>query len=240
MKRLILLLCGFVVLNMAHAQNEQQQINAIKSNMDFLYATGVSSVSGESALDNARDLLAVEIEQWLKENDAKDLTGYVAKSKEHMSQIKTQRGKLYRVFVYVKKKDVLPFYNEENMLVSDFVSAKNADVQPVIVASEERKDETDSYHPTETEKAMVRIASFSKLNDYINQGRRDERIVDVGKYSDMPKEGIIYVFIHNRLGEIPACMKVTNGSAVNLITGKEDRISDYKGCGAIWIKIDND
>lgn len=277
MRRVILLLCLFATFNISYAQNEQQKINEIKSNTDYLYATGISSASGEEASDNAKDLLALEIEQWLKENNTDDIAGYVAKSKETASQISTRRGNLYRVFVYVKKQDVLPYYKEEEVMVIDFVEpqtqTENSDANkedasaaadnsasekadnstPVIgnsVSTDTAKldlgrqdteaEESPLYAPTAQEKAMTNISSFTELNDYINRGRRDESIVDVGKYSDMPKTGIIYVFIHNRMGEIPACMKVTDGTAVNLSTGKEDTISDYKGCGAIWIKINND
>ena len=277
MRRLILLLSVFATFSISYAQNEQQQINAIKSNIDFLYATGISSASGEEASDNAKDLLALEIEQWLKENNTDDIAGYVAKSKETASQISTRRGNLYRVFVYVKKQDVLPYYKEEEVMVVDFVepqtqtensdankedasaaadnsaSEKTDNSTPVIgnsVSTDTAKldlgrqdtkvEESPLYAPTAQEKAMTEIASFTELNEFVNRGRRDGCITAVGKYSDMPKIGTVYVFIHNRMGEIPACMKVTDGTAVNLSTGNEDTISDYKGCGAIWIKINND
>lgn len=245
MKRIILLLFLSFIFQASYIQDEQQKINAIKSNTDYLYATGVSSASGEEASDNAQDLLALEIEQWLKENKTEDIAGFVAKSKEMASQISTRRGSLYRVFAYIKKKDVLPYYKEENVMVVDFVGPQalpeNSVSTDTTPSTPDRKEmvtnELPIYAPTAREKAMTEISSFVELNDFVNIGRRDGSIITVGKYSDMPKTGTIYVFIHNRSGEIPACMKVSDGTAVNLATGKEDRITDYKGCGAIWIKI---
>ena len=104
--------------------------------------------------------------------------------------------------------------------------------QPVIQAVEDSK-----YIPNDKEKELLNIKTFIELNEYINEGRENENIVQVGKYSTLPTDGIIYVFIHNREGEIPACMKNEKGRTLNLSTGKEDQITNYKGCGAIWIRF---
>ena len=74
------LLIGMLLLTSlsSYSQNEMQEINHIKSNINFLYATGTSSVSAEDAANNAKDLIALEIEQWLKENSAEDIAGYEA------------------------------------------------------------------------------------------------------------------------------------------------------------------
>lgn len=241
------------------AQNEQQQINAIKRNMSFLYANGTSTASADEASKNAKDLLALEIEQWLKENTKDSIAGYVAKSKENMSEIKTKRGNLYRVFIFVKKKDVLPYYKEENMMIvrlNDSVETKKDTIDIIKVNKQgttepaaPAQDASSSvrhvpisenaesiYVPSAREKRMLDIKTFSELNDYINRGRADSSIAQVGKYSNLPQNEVVYVFIHNKQGEIPACIKKTDGKSINLRTGKEDVVSSYKGCGAIWIK----
>ena len=239
-RKLFLSLGMTICVSTLVAQNELQEINAIKSNMNFLYATGTSTKSGEEASNNARDLLNLEIEQWLKENSKEDIAGYIAKSRESQSQIQTRRGNLYRVFAFVKKKDILPYYKEEDVMVVGYVNPKEIDVsidnsnkKPV---QKTRESESPSYTPTLKERVLMGISTFTKLNEYINSGREDGSITDVGKYSNMPQMGLVYVFIHNKQGEIPACLKLMDGKALNLATGKDDMISNYKGCGAIWIK----
>ena len=230
--------CGFTI-----AQNEMQQINAIKSNIDFLYATGTSSVSAEEASNNAKDLLALEIEMWLKERVTDDIAGYVAKSKENLSQIKTRRGNLFRVFAYVKKYDILPYQKTEDVMVVDFVPSQqqevpdSAIVKPIQIDADSVIAMEPSYAPSETEKKMLAIKTFQELNDYVNKGREQEWITSVGNYASMPTTGTFYVFIHNKQREVPACLKVQDDKAINIKTGHEERVSDYKGCGAIWIKI---
>lgn len=266
MRKYILLLCISLIVGEVLAQNEQQSINEIKANRNYLYATGTSATSEEEALDNAQDLLALEIEQWLRSKGTDDMAGYIAKSQDCRSMIRTRRGKLYRVFVFVKKKDVLPYYKEEDVMVVGFVDSANKQEEPNAVDSVYRETPdtiqtqqatsdssktsplqmveataTDSsYIPTPEERAMMKVQNFTELNDYINRGRECESIVEVGKYSNMPTAGIVYVFIHNRQGEIPACLKVTNGVAINMTSGERDIISRYKGCGAIWIKLKNE
>lgn len=265
MRKRILFLCLTLAAGLLHAQDdEQQKINAIKSNVNYLYATGTSKTNAEEASENAKALLALEIEQWLKEN-AEDVNGYAAKSREHLSQIQTQRGSLYRAFVFVKKKDVLPYYKEEEVMVVDFattppvvqqkedtLSSRTTPEAVTTVVSEtkiqERTEaappvvvkESPVYIPTAREKSMLEIKTFNALNEFINKGREDENIMRVGNYANLPQTGTVYVFIHNRQGEIPACIKLADGRALKLSTGKEDRIADYKGCGVIWVKFKNE
>ena len=85
----------------------------------------------------------------------------------------------------------------------------------------------------------MKIKQFSQLNDYVNNGRKKKNIIAVGKYSNLPKDELVYVFIHNRQGEVVACLKKEMGNMLNLATKKTDVISNYKGCGAIWIKFSN-
>lgn len=265
MRRSILFLCLLMVSSVLFSQNEQQEINAIKSDLNYLYATGTSIASEDEATENAKDLLVLEIEQWLKENNTSDIAGYVAKSKERLSQIMTKRGKLYRVFAFVKKNDILPYFGEEKLMVVSYGDAQNSktenqqpsqtiDATPAAVVP--AKTEVDSvaesnvvqniavpivskpsYTPNAMEQEMLNIKTFVGLNDYINRGREDESIVEVGKYSNLPKSGMVYVFVHNREGKIAACMKVVDGTPTNLSSGGVDEITNYKGCGAIWIRI---
>lgn len=270
MKKIITLLC--IIPIVAFAQNEQMEINAIKNNPNILYATGVSKVNLDDASNNAKDLLALEIEQWLKENNSENISGYVAKSREKLSQITTRRGNLYRVFAYVRKIDILPYYKEEDVMVVDYVKQDNlksntlkvanndlakpdniptnkvrSQIDSVQIVSNNNKSNTveslphaNRYKPNLQENEMISIKSFAELNEYINNGRKQELISDVGKYSNLPETGTCYVFIHNKEGKIPACLKLIDGKAINMQSGENDIVSNYKGCGAIWIILKKD
>lgn len=97
-------------------EDKNAEINKIKRSRDYLTVTGTSMVSAEEASENARMLIDVEIEQWLQENAEGDIAGYIAKSKENLAVIETKRGSLFRAFIYVKKKDILPYYENETVM----------------------------------------------------------------------------------------------------------------------------
>lgn len=97
-------------------EDKNAEINKIKRSRDYLTVTGTSMVSAEEASENARMLIDVEIEQWLQENAEGDIAGYIAKSKENLAVIETKRGSLFRAFIYVKKKDILPYYENETVI----------------------------------------------------------------------------------------------------------------------------
>jgi hypothetical protein len=236
MKKLIfgLLLC-FPLLGLA--QNEMQTINSIKSDNDYLYATGTSTVSEEDATGIARELIRLEIEQWLKEQSVDDVAGYIAKSKDCLSQINTRRGNLYRVFVYVKKTNIMSYKKGENVIVVDLQNTQTQTQPQMQPQTPTPVAVQPSFVPTAQEQRLLAISTFSELNDYINQGRQSGEIISVGNYKNLPASGTCYVFIHNREGMIPAHIKWQDSNTVNMQTGLADNVSDYKGCGAIWIKI---
>ena len=111
----LLVLFAWTIPTLAQ-EDKNAEINKIKRSRDYLTVTGTSMVSAEEASENARMLIDVEIEQWLQGNAEGDIAGYVAKSKENLAVIETKRGSLFRAFIYVKKKDILPYYEDETVM----------------------------------------------------------------------------------------------------------------------------
>ena len=260
MNRIVIVLIAlFAYTQVTYAQHEVRDINAIKCNQNYIYATGTSVVSVEEASQNAKDLINAEIADWLKKNMEADVTGYIAKSQEQLGLIQTQRGNLFRVFVYVHKADILPYYKDEMVITgtlnnkleeakieSSVVKTKSASqdsIKEQLSITQKQEElatllvEESRYIPNDSENNILKIKTFIELNQFINEGRENQNIVQVGNYSTLPSEGVIYVFIHNREGLIPACMKIVNGHILNLSTGTNDQITNYKGCGAIWVRF---
>lgn len=98
-------------------EDKNAEINKIKRNRDYLTVTGTSTVSAEEASENAKMLIDVEIEQWIQENaECLDIAGYINTIKKNLTIIETKNGNLFRAFIYVKKKDILPFYEHETVI----------------------------------------------------------------------------------------------------------------------------
>lgn len=233
MKNILLILLLTVCLCPISAQGELDTINSIKMSGQYLYATGTSTVSEEDATNIANDLLLMEIEEWLKSVAKDDISGYIAKSKEQLGEIKTRRGKLYRSFAYVDKRSIQTCYGDEDIMVVGLSESWKADT------TRSMGSVTPKYELTNFEESMLAITTFDSLNEFILSRSEDNTIVDKGKYASRPKDGMYYLFVYNKSGIIPACLKVNGETIMNLQTKDVDNIANYKGCGAIWIKINN-
>ncbi|MGM9843563.1 MAG: hypothetical protein ACI30S_04995 [Muribaculaceae bacterium] len=185
--------------------------------------------------------MSLEIEQWLNEVNATDIAGYIAKSQKNISNIQTRRGNIYRVFAFVKKSDIMLYSKKDEVVVVDFnkeetdtVSGKTSVPTDSVIQHGEMVD--DKYQLTEDERLMLEVKTFESLQNYVKQGMSSGSIAEYGKYATMPVDGRIYLFVYNREGAIPACLKREGDRMINLSTGESDDIKNYKGCGAIWIK----
>ncbi len=230
-----------------------RQINAIKADTKkYIYAEATTA-KWEEAYENAKGLLEVKIEEWARTNtNSKDITGCVAKTDNSILEIKTRRGNLYRVFLYVKISDIMTYTVESDVVnvpvrheePQETIVVRHGEPETVSVilsgntaGNADTADTADiadnaEYTPTGLEMDMLKVGTFEYIESFI-KGRH---ITEYGKYSTMPSTGDFYVFIYNDKGEIPACIKYQDGKSINIATGKEDNVKSYNGCGAIWFR----
>lgn len=187
-------------------EDKNAEINKIKRSRDYLTVTGTSMFSAEEASENARMLIDVEIEQWLQENAKGDVAGYVAKSKENLAVIETKHGSLFRAFIYVKKKDILPYYENETVMaelpnpivadtpiVVDTVKVEEITTPPVEeniveVKSEEKLVSTVDYlPPVEKPVEKVIVAPLESASRGISNTEEEKSILKVYSVSSVSK-----------------------------------------------------
>lgn len=226
----------FCLIANAQVNDAVKDINQIKA--DTTYISAESTVKDwETAYDNARILLSREIEDWLTAQGVKDVSGVIANSNEHILEIKTTRGSLYRAFVYVKKNDLLPYKDKSKVMVVDIPTAKDS-LSLDITEPDQIVEPEIKFTPTDFELEMMGIKKSTDIEPFINTKKQNGKISNYGKYSTLPVDQFCYIFIYNKEGEVPACLRNDNGIAIDLSTGKQVTISDtYKGCGAIWFQL---
>ena len=187
-------------------EDKNAEINKIKRSRDYLTVTGTSMASAEEASENAKMLIDVEIEQWLQENAEGDIAGYVAKSKENLAVIETKRGSLFRAFIYVKKKDILPYYEDETVMaelpnpivtdtpiIVDTMKVEEITTPPVEeniveVKSEEELVSTVEYLP-QVEKPVeeVIVAPLESANGGVSNMEEENSMLKVYSVSSISK-----------------------------------------------------
>ena len=241
----------------------QQQINAIKMDMDtYLFAESTTE-SWESALENAKFLLNIEIENFIKSLGLKDsVVGFVARASNKMMQLQSMRGSRYRAFIYVKKSEIVPYLaGEEVMNVPTDAHSQITPFDPVKAAAEKAAAEKaaaekaaaeqarldsikaaeeaarlEAAKLTDMERDMLAVTAGADIGAFVKELSNNNAIQAYGKFKDMPENTDCLLFVYNRDKEIVAYLRKTGNTYFNLQTKQTDSITNYKGCGAIWFQ----
>lgn len=214
-----------------------KQINTIKMNKDYITAESTAETS-ETAYENARALLEVNIEEWIKSTKTtKDIQGFIAKSGNSFLALKTMRGNRYRTFLYVKKSDIMTFKEPADIIVAPIQTDNTQQivvvVPPSATISQQPSAVENIYQPNEEEKRMLLIDKSALIEKFIKE---NSNIVAYGKFRDLPQTGDCYLFVYNREGGVSAVLRRTDVGYLDIRSGNCDDIENYKGCGAIWFR----
>lgn len=225
--------CVLSIYGQANTAEITKQINSIKLRKDYITAESTAE-SSEKSYENARALLELNIEEWVKSTKSSaDIQGYIAKSGNKILELKTMRGNRYRTFLYVKKSDVMTFSEPKDIIVAAVQKGDSASISADSSVGSQASASAGAYQPNAEERKMLLVEESSMIETFIKQSTN---ISAYGKFKDMPQSGDCYLFVYNREGEVPAVLLRSNARYVNVSNGKQDDIYNYKGCGAIWFQ----
>lgn len=245
MKKIFLTL--FLTFSLVSSSNAQtaaevnKSINKVKRDTMYIYAESTTKDLSE-AYSNARAILEMQVGEWVqKQHPSEGIELCIVKAKEHIMQLDTRRGELYRAFVYIKKSDIMPVADKSEVTVFEvapMVESSQAEVAPAIIVTEEApKQEKAIIELTPEEKQMKQVKSFYEVEPYINGLKSKGKLQDYGKYATMPKGKDCHLFIYDKQGNISALIRKSGSVQYNLNTLKEDNVQNYKNCGAIWFQL---
>lgn len=221
---LVSLFVLFIATEAVFAQKDATaEINKIKLSNKYISATGSSMNSREEASEYGKLLLADEIERWLKENVKGDITGYATKSKENAAVIETQRGKLYRSFIYVKKSDILPYFEGETMIAD---TTQTAGTSQVVDISKSEYVEIPAHNAEETK--MLQVLTTKEFNQYLGELKKQGSLKSYGMQKAWPEQGTVYLFFIDSNRAVKEHLRLTDGKAVDLGNGASVNIADAK------------
>lgn len=225
---LVTTLCSTGMAQTQDIREATREINKVKLDGSYIWAEGTSRKNEKDALSNALAVLNFEVQNWLKTLDQKEVTGVVMPTNDQCMKIDTQRGSLYRTFVYVAKDQIMPLQKNEKVVVVEKAQPKPAKKG----SKEELKSEYEPiYEPSPFEQKLLTVKKSNEMATFIKQNG----IKRHGKYKERPEQGKYYLFVYNKQGEIPTCLMFADGILTNVATGKEDSFDNYKGCGAHWL-----
>lgn len=231
---------GLSICKAQTAAEVAKNINKVKRDTMYIYAESTTKDLSE-AYNNARALLEMQVGDWVRKQNPKDgVEVCIVKAKDHLMQLDTRRGELYRAFVYVKKSDIMPVTDKSEVTV--FQVAPNThselpDPQTAIIIEETPVVETPMMELTSEEKKMKMIRSFYEVEPYIKGLKSQNRLNAYGKYATMPTDEDFHLFVYDKQGNISALIRKSGNTQYNLNTLKEDNVKNYKNCGAIWFQL---
>lgn len=243
---------------------EKKKINSIKKSDQYIYSE-MTTTDQQTAIDLAEEGLDVEINRWVaNQKKFRNATQYVARNtSSSWERITLPRGNMYRAFVYVKKSDILPAdnvrtgKNPQTAKVDNItfnspggtVEATKAPQpqtmpqQPATNASQELQSKADvmpkAVEDVNYQRVINRLKALSQSSEVgpvVKQLKENGLVSDYGTYKKLADPSEYILIVYNKEGQIEALL--SDGiNRKNLKNGRSDSVDNYKGRGALGIKV---
>ena len=211
-------------------EEKKKEINAIKKNSDYIYAEATMA-DQQAAIDLAKEILYQNVNEWVaKQKKFAGASNVITVNTNYSVEDMTlPRGNWFRAFMYVKKTDIIPAGNVAVMKVArtEPDAEKAAPVEPA--AKQESPEDI-------IKKQLLECENTGQMSTLLKNLKAEGKIADFQKLNTItsPEEYVIAIF--SKEGVIRAILS-EGAERTNLKTGQPDQISNYKGNGAIGIKI---
>lgn len=201
----------------------KKEINKIKKSSQYIYAESTAPTE-EDARAYAEERLFDEVNKWV--STQKKMKGsanlVVNNRKELWTTLSMPRGtNMYRYFVYVRKKDIIPTDNA------------------VVIANESRPAVEEKLQPVlpEAVNLLAGITDYYAMAEKVKQLKAEGKIEDYGRYASLDDPDECYLIIYNREGKVVAIL-TPGPERLNVKTNQPDGVANYSGCGAIGIEVE--
>lgn len=151
MKRLLLIVAALSAVITSWGQNSKK-MNSIKRSTQYIYAEATME-NAEEAFDVANDLLLIQVKEYAESKKAfRDKDILIRDIQEQRDSLQIHRGDMVKVFLYVKKSNIL---NVDNATYMDNTSTEEENNENVLEATTAESNTTtvttsDKQSTTET------------------------------------------------------------------------------------------
>ena len=230
----LMLLLVLQTLTGSYAQQTEEQkkeINKIKKSSLYLYAE-TTMPDKEEAMMTAIDMLKDEAQRWVSEKKKKQETDVdwevvMTNVTQSYNKIELPRGNMYRAFAYVKKSDVI---TGKNVIVSD-VKMPESEVEEI----KEAPDPQPAEQP-EAIKRLLALKMYDEVPACVETLKKEGLITEYNRYASLSNPDDYVLIIYNRAGEVEAILS-EGAERINMRTLQADGVANYKGRGAIGVKL---
>lgn len=228
-KPFILLLMALFTSISTQAQSISKQINDVKRSDAYLSAEATLETK-EKALALAHELLAQQIEEYAAtQQQLKQAPNVIVKdvaSKAQLLQMK--RGEMVRVFLYVKKTDIIAANNTQVLVQPSNPPQQHQFTPPTPLNSWQQQAIND----------LQACPNVNLLQEKLGQLRSQRKVKRFGAPDTCRRPDEAYWAILDAEGNLVTILApASQGQRTNLRTGQNDTLANYQGMGAIWFTM---
>lgn len=223
----ILIICSPMLL-MADNQEVGKQIRDIMVSNQYLYGEHTAATEKE-AKEVAEEMLEKNIKEWVAtKKKLRESQNLVVNNKQALqTSLSMSRGNMIRVFIYVKKTDIIAGNNTK--VIRQTPSVPSVTVEPV--KSVDSGTKVQKTYP----EVVTKLASYSDykpMAEKIMQYKEQGKITRYARYASLDKPDLYYLAVYNTAGKVVAIL-TPGPTRYNVKTGEIDKVTNYSGCGAI-------
>lgn len=229
---LLLLLVTPVIVKAQQTDELKKEINKIKKSSLYLYAE-TTMPDKEEALATAIDMLELEAQKWIAEKKKKNEMNadlVLTNIAQRYNRVELPRGNMYRAFAYVRKSDI---FTTQNTLVTEVVTLDEGEGN-IHSTSEEM-----TIQPVDLPDAirqLLTLRNYEEVPACLEKLQQEGKITDYKRYASLINPDAYVLIIYNRQSEVEAILG-EGPDRINMRTSQPDRVANYKGRGAIGVKI---
>lgn len=250
--RLILVLVTSILASGVYAQMETKKINSIKRNSQYLYGEGTEDTEA-AAYETAKEYLLMQINEYVeskkKLNRAENII--LKDVGENYEKIQMQRGERIRVFLYVKKNDIIAAENTEILvkapapadegqteddkgLTSTYVTIGN---DPGTEEGMKENFQLEKAWQQEVINQLCQTASITEARALLARMKAEYKVKRYGNFQDCRNPDASFIIVFDNNGNIKAVLGPGNGQRANYQSGQYDSLNKYSESSAIWFTL---
>lgn len=247
-KRIVMFLLAVLTFQAGWSQqSDTKKINSIKRNKQYIYAEATMDTE-DAAYQVAEELLTTYINEYIESKKKLNQAGSVIVKDitSKCDKIRMMRGDMFRVFVYVKKSDLIP---AENALT--LVKPEEPATEPDSLESlQEEEGETFSGEIVRNENLKLNVAwqqavvdelltasSLTAAKALLNRLKAEYKIKRYGGYNECKNPADCFWLIADSAGIIQTVLGPGTNERTNFKTLQYDWLQNHSGSNAIWFTL---
>lgn len=259
MKKLIVLTIALIMASTVMGQSVSKQINDIKRSKQYISAEATMETE-EQAYALAEELLAKSISEYVADKkDLKQAANVIVKDVAGKAEkLQMKRGEMARVFLYVKKNDIIAADNTRVLVQPNNTAAKEtekkkgeeksktaraSDSSPDLVSTVEDikgdapSDVAAGSWQVKAINELLACESLAEAQKKLEEMKTDMQVKRYGAPATCRNPEKCCWLIFDEQQNIVTVLGEGSDSRINHKTQQADKLSNYKDHNAIWFML---